>query len=366
MKIVFWHFYTFRLLRGIETLVISLSNALVKKGVDVSIVTAKPTIQSLVLPDERVKVYAYPTFRYYNHLTTVPFYLNHFLHHRYDHIITFFADFGEGLTWRILNRFKEMPLTLYLCYSYSGVPHRYHSFLQLGWEREAKHILADGKWFAKEAETLFQRPVPVVPVGTDSDRFRPDPSLRHQIRRKFGFSDDEVILLNVSALERQKGTWRVVQALARLRDRFPQLHYVILGQGDDEPNLRQLVEELNLQQQIIFAGTTSQLEAYYNLADIFVMLPDAEANSIASHEAMSCALPIIASNTGGFVESIPNQAGFLVNPDQSGDIDIRLEQLIINPQLRLQMGQAGREYILKHLTWDRVAEQFLEFVEQEV
>jgi len=360
MKIAFLHFYTFRLLRGIETLVISLSNALANKGVDVSIVTTSPTVQSLVVPDDRVNVYAYPTFRYYSHLTIVPFYLAHFLRHQYDHVVVFFADFGEGLTWRILNRFREIPLTLYLCYSYSAVPHRYRSFLQLGWEREAKYILADGKWFAKEAEQLFRRPVSVVPVGTDPDRFCSAPTLRQQMRQQLGFTDDQVILLNVSALEREKGTWRGIQAMAGLKNRFPQLCYVILGRGDDEPRLKEMVRDMQLSDRVLFGGTTSQLEAYYNMADIFVMLPDAEANSIACLEAMSCGLPVVVSDRGGFVESVPTQAGFLVDPDGPAEIEARLAELIADPLLRPRMGKAGRAHVLAHFAWERIAEQFLE------
>lgn len=360
MKLAFWHFYTLRLLRGIETLVLSLSNALVDKGVDVSIVTATPTLQPLVRPDPRVRVYAFPTGRYFQHFTIVPFYAGHFMRHAYDHIFTFFADFGEGWTWRLVHWLREMPLVLYLCYPYSSVPHRYHSFLRLGWEREARHIVADAEWIAREAAELFHRRVEVVPVGTDPQRFRPDPAWRAEMRRQWGFTDHEVVLLNVSALERGKGTWRVLQSMGRLKERFPQLRYVILGSGADEARLKDMVTELGLDQRVFFAGTTSQLERYYNMADIFVMLPDAEANSIACHEAMSCGLPVLVSRTGGFPEDVPCNAGWLVDPHSPQEIDESLSRLITDSALRRRMGSAGRAHILAHYSWDRIAERLLD------
>ena len=359
MKIAFVHFYTFRLLRGIETLIISLANVLVRKGIEVSIVTAKPTTQPLISPDPRVKIYAYPTFRYYEHLTIVPFYVSHFLRHEYDQVVVFFADYGEGTAWRIVNLIRNIPLTLYLCYPFSAVPHRYLSFLRLGWHQKASH-LAVAPWIAKEAQDLFQRSVHVVPIGTDPQQFCPDSKSRESLRREWGFTSENIVLLSVSTLERRKGTWRAIQAMGRLQERFPHLRYFILGQGDDEPNLRKRVEDLHLNDRVIFGGTTSHLEGYYNMADIFVMLPDAEANSIACHEAMSCGLPVVVSNSGGFVETVPTQAGFLVNPDAPGEIDDRLVELIANPLLRQRMGRAGRANIIEHLTWDRIAEQFLE------
>jgi glycosyltransferase involved in cell wall biosynthesis len=360
MKIAFWHFYTFRLFRGIETLTLSLANALVRKGVEASIITAKPTIHALIQPDPRVRVHAYPTSRYYSCVSIVPFYVSHFLRHRYDHIVVFFADFGEGLTWLLLNKLRDLPLSLYLCYPYSTVPHRYRSFLRLGWERHAQHILADASWIAQEAEQLFRRSVAIVPVGTDPVRFRADQTMRQELRRQWGFADDEVVMLNVSALEPRKGVWRSVQAMGRLCDRFPQLRSFILGKGDDEPNLRAMVQAAHIGDRVIFGGVTSQLEAYYNMADIFVMLPDAEANSIAVHEAMSCQLPVVVSNTGGFTESVPARAGFQVNPNSPQDIDAALAQLVTQGPLRREIGQAGRAHILAHHTWDQAAGQFLE------
>jgi len=363
MKIAFVHFYTFRLFRGIETLIISLANALVEKGIEVSIVSARPTIQPLIEPDPRIKIYTYPTFRYFEHLTIVPFYVTHFARYEYDQVVVFFADFGEGIAWRIINKIRDIPLILYLCYPYSDVPERYHSFLDLGWQHKAKHILADATWVADEAQELFQASVSVVPIGTNPDRFRPDSVKRKALRQQLGFSDNEVVLLNVSALEQRKGTWRVIKAMGRLKDKFPLLRYFILGQGDDERNLRQMVKELQLEDVVIFGGTTSQLEYYYNMADIFIMLSDSEANSIACIEAMSCGLPVVVSRGGGFAETVPDQAGFLVAPDIFEEIDTELMKLIDNPLLRQRMGEVGRLHILDNFTWGRIADRYLELTQ---
>lgn len=359
MKIAFWHFHTFRLLRGIESLIVGLSNALVNKGVDVSIVTAASTTPSLTEPDSRIKIYAYPTPRYYSHQFIIPFYVNHFLLHRYDHVVAFFADFGEGAALRIINAFRRIPLTLYLCYPYSAAPHRYRSFHKLSWESKARNIFADAVWIAGDAERFFRRSVRVVPVGTDPGRFKPDSDLRRRSREQWGFTDSNVVLLNVSSLERRKGIKRVVQAMFRLRPHFPQLRYFILGEGEEKPELVKLATELRLNEVVVFAGTTSELEAAYNMADVFVMLTDDEGNSIACHEAMSTGLPVVVSDAGGFIESVPASAGFRVNPDDMNEIDNVLSRLITDPLLRQTMGQAGRSHIRYDYSWEKTAEKFL-------
>jgi glycosyltransferase involved in cell wall biosynthesis len=359
LKIAFWHFYTFRLLRGIETLILSLANALVKTGADVSIVAASPTTTPLVPPDPRIKIYAYPTPDYYSHQFITPFYVHHFLKHRYDHVVAFFADFGEGSALRIVDRFRQIPLTLYLCYPYAAAPHRYVSFRSLGWEQKATGILADATWIAKEAEEFFHRAVGVVPVGTDPERFKLNTSLRDRSRKQFRISESEVVILNVSSLEPRKGVARMIQTMSRLAPLFPQLRYLVLGKGEQEPELRRMVEELRLDDVVIFAGTTSELEAYYNAADIFVMLPNDEANSIACHEAMSSGLPVVVSDSGGFIESVPTTAGFRVNANDTASIDDALSRLITNPCLRQSMGQAGRAHIVGNYSWEKTADRFL-------
>ena len=363
MKVTLWHFYTLSLRRGIETLIVALANALGRRGVEVSIVTSARTEQPLIEPDPAVKVYAYPASRYYAHHAIVPFYVSHFLRHRSDHVIAFFSDFGESATWRIMNCLRPLPLSLYLCYPYSAVPHRYRSFMRLGWHRTAKHVLADGSWIASEAEQLFGRVVPVVPVGTDAQRFRPDMEMRVQTRKRLGFTESDVVALNVSALEPRKGPSRVVDAVGRLRPRFPNLRYLIMGAGEDEAVLRKMVSDAHLERHVILGGTTSELEKYYNAADVFVMLPDSEGNSVACHEAMSSGLPVVVSNTGGFPDTVPPDAGLLVRPDDRASIDSALARLIDNGSLRAEMGRAGREHILRNYTWEHSAARLLEVLQ---
>lgn len=313
----------------------------------------------LIKPDPRVRIYGYPTSPYFEHAAIVPFYTQHHLRHSYDHVIAFFSDFGEGPTVNNTRLFKEIPLSLYLCYPYSSVKHRYEAMLRFGWQQKAKRIFADADWIAKEAEVLFKRPVPVVPVGVDTLRFHPDAGMREEARKKIGYSDRDIVLLNVSSLEQRKGTWRVVEALSRLKNQALNLKFYVLGKGPEEKILRQKVQDLGLKDRVVFGGETSELETYYNMADIFMMLPDAEGNSVACHEAMSCGLPVIVSDTFGFRESVGEQAGLFVDPGVPGAIDAAIMKVAENLQIRKQMGLAARTYVSRYATWGSSAEKLL-------
>ena len=351
-------------MRGIETLTVNLANALAEKGIEVSLITAAQTLKNLrVTPDPQVKVYAYPTFRYFEHLTIVPFSLHHFLHHQYDYVVVFFADFGEGLTWRLLQKWKrDLPLVLYLCYPYSSVPHRYRSFMKLGWDKKARHIWGDSRWIAKEVGELFGRKVPVLPVGTNPERMKPNPAFRTEWRRHYGLQDTDLMILTVSALEYRKGIWRGIEAMARLAPRFPHLKYCVLGTGKDESKLKKMVKDLGLEHRVLFPGAIANPENFYSLADIFLMLPDAEANSVACHEAMACGLPVVVSQTEGFTENVSPDAGFFVDPDSPDEIDLALTPLITDSSLRERLGQNGRNHVLAHHTLAHYADRFLELL----
>ena len=163
------------------------------------------------------------------------------------------------------------------------------------------------------------------------------------------------MLLNVAALEDRKGIWRVIEALPAVRDRFPQIRYLILGEGRTREKLERLVTELGLNGNIIFAGTTTDLPAFYNAADIFVMLPDSEAGSVACLEAMASGLPVVVSNTGGFAEAVNVQSGRMVNIHDQTEIANTLIELAYDEMLCAQMGKAGRATIVEKFSWEQLA-----------
>jgi len=367
MKVAFLHFFTFRLLRGIETLIISLSNELAKKGIDVSMVSTKGTLNNTLIPvDGRVKVKKFPTFRYYESLTIVPFYIYDLIKNRYDIVNIFFADFGEAQTIRAALKFINFKLNLYICYPVDAVPHRFESFKQYRLDKQADLIICDSSYVAQGTEAYFQRPCVVIPVGTDAEKFRPDETTRERTRNKLEIADDEVVLLNVSELEQRKGTWRVIEALPYVREKFSKIRYIILGKGEYQPTLERRVEELNLKDCVKFLGTTTDLLSFYNAADIFIMLPDNEANSIASHEAMACELPLIVANTGGFNEVVDSSCGRRVDINNREGVVATILGLANNPSLRRDLGRGGRKIIQERLTWDVISDQLIDLFRKEM
>jgi glycosyltransferase involved in cell wall biosynthesis len=118
-----------------------------------------------------------------------------------------------------------------------------------------------------------------------------------------------------------------------------------------------------LADRIIFTGgiPPSQLREYYWNADILVnpSLSEAFGNSIV--EGMATETPVIGARVGGMTNIIEmDKTGLLVDPGNVSSLAEALRKLLSNPELRTSMGKAGRQRVLDHFSWNRVANSLLD------
>ncbi|GMU55466.1 MAG: hypothetical protein AMXMBFR33_46120 [Candidatus Xenobia bacterium] len=212
----------------------------------------------------------------------------------------------------------------------------------------------------------YAGPLLVVLPGVDTRRFEPGDRL--EARRRLGLSGSP-LLVTVARLMRRKGHDTVLQSVRELLPRYPDLRYVIVGDGPDRPRLDAMIRELGLQDHVTMLGKLpdSQLVLAYQAADVFVhpnrelQNGDTEGFGIVFLEAGSCQTPVIAGRSGGAVDAVRDgETGYLVDPQSHRELSQRLGYLLENPAHAEQLGRQGREFA-KSLTWPRAAEQVWEF-----
>lgn len=172
------------------------------------------------------------------------------------------------------------------------------------------------------------------------------------LRRSWGAEATTAVIGYVGRLVEDKGVQVLIPAFSELRQKLgetarPKLVIVGSGagqRGDNEAELRQLVDDLGLVGDVIFAGFTTQTALFYKAFDIFVMPSIAvECFPTTVVEAMLSGLPVVASHLGGVVEQIANeQSGFLFEPGDVSGLTNRLERLYREGDLRRRLGEAGR------------------------
>lgn len=140
---------------------------------------------------------------------------------------------------------------------------------------------------------------------------------RREIRNKYQFSDDDVIILTVSRVEEKKGFPTMLNAFEVMRDGNNKIKWMIIGDGDYLTHAKKIAHEKNMDKSIIFTGKIKRnhLCAYYNAADLFWLLSEyKEAFGLVYMEAQASGIPAIGYNDSGVKEAIDNgTTGFLIN-----------------------------------------------------
>ncbi|MBI9016350.1 MAG: glycosyltransferase [Phycisphaerae bacterium] len=162
-------------------------------------------------------------------------------------------------------------------------------------------------------------------------------------------TDDAINIISVGRLVTEKALHHSIKAFAKAAKVFPEksLHYTIIGDGPLKSQLQQLANELEIDKKITFAGNQDHdyvVEKLVN-SDIFLFSSESEALGTVLIEAQATGLPIVSTNSEGIKESVRDGiSGFLVN---SGDVEALAEKLVFfikNPDIRIKMGQAGKQY----------------------
>lgn len=200
-------------------------------------------------------------------------------------------------------------------------------------------------------------PIEVIPFGIDSDRFRPDCKIRDEVRLQAGASADDVIALFAGGDWQRKGLECAIQALAHAANASVAAGLWVVGKGDVQ-RFAELASELGVSNRVKFFPQTARIERFYKAADLFVLPSAYEGFSLATLEAASSGLPVVATPVGMVPELVRTaRAGLLVDREPRA-VAAALVELAGDRRRRFEMGQAGRRWVEKRFGSDAMATQF--------
>jgi glycosyltransferase involved in cell wall biosynthesis len=199
----------------------------------------------------------------------------------------------------------------------------------------------------------------VVPNGVDAQRFSPGD--RDRAREELGLPGGTLVA-SVGRLNREKGFDVAIAAIARLAPEYPDVRLIVIGDGDYEAKLRSLAAKLGVQDRVLFVGShdAEGVARHLQAADVFVFptLRD-EAIGLVLLEAMSCALPVIASRIGGIPEALEPEGhpavGLLTRPGNIGELEAALRHVLSDAELRHDLGESARARVLDEYTIELMA-----------
>jgi glycogen(starch) synthase len=214
--------------------------------------------------------------------------------------------------------------------------------------------------------------------GVDPQKYNPEAVDAEQIKRiraLYGIKDDELMILFLGRLVGVKGVDKLIMAMPHILQRIPKVKLVIVGLGDLQEYLANLVKMTKMDNYVKFRfDFISEQERilHYAACDVAVFPSLYEPFGIVVLEAMSLGRPVVVGATGvsGMREIVvccgEEQCGYHVNPNDPSDIAWGITSALETPERRRWLGENGRKRVLNEFTWDKVAERTLEVYEKTI
>ncbi len=200
----------------------------------------------------------------------------------------------------------------------------------------------------------------VIPNGFDLQAFRPDAAARASVRAELGLPDDAPLIGLVARYDPIKDHHNFVEAAAYLRQRFPEVHFLLCGEGVTWQNaeLGGWIRQKGLSSSFHLLGRREDAPRLTAALDIATNSSIGESFSNAIGEAMACGVPCVVTDVGDSAY-IVGETGKVVPVGDSQALARAWQELLENtPQARQQLGQAARQRIEQHFSLPVVAGEY--------
>lgn len=204
--------------------------------------------------------------------------------------------------------------------------------------------------------------VQVIPNGINTEALLAAAAREGSSRQALGIAPDAFVLGCVGRFVPFKNQKDLIEACARLRTRYPQIHCLMVGIGPEEEHLRTLVQERQLESHVTFI-VGQPAHRYFPLFDCFVQPSWYEGLSIALLEALAFGLPVIVTGDMHQHDVITHEKnGLVIAPKNVVALVEALEQILVNDSLRTTLATAGNKLVIEQYSLTAMAQRYSEIM----
>ncbi|MGH9716967.1 MAG: N-acetyl-alpha-D-glucosaminyl L-malate synthase BshA [Candidatus Acidiferrales bacterium] len=188
-------------------------------------------------------------------------------------------------------------------------------------------------------EFEIRRPIDVIPNFVNCELYKraEDRSLRARWAR-----NGEPILMHLSNFRPVKRITDVIEIFARVREKMAS-KLVMIGDGPDRGAAEYLVRKKKLSKDVFFIGKQDHVHEILGVGDLFLLPSDSESFGLAALEAMSCEVPVLATNVGGLPEVVTHgEDGYLFEPHDVETASKYALDILARPDHGRTMGEIAR------------------------
>jgi glycogen(starch) synthase len=224
---------------------------------------------------------------------------------------------------------------------------------------EARRVITCSQHMRWEVERLFELPsgkVDVIPNGIDLREWTTSPDDVAAARERY--AGDGPLVLFAGRLEWEKGVHTLVEAMPRLRRRFPGLRLALVGKGSQLEMLTSLAAKLRVSRSVEFTGwlTEADLRAVASAADVAVIPSVYEPFGLVALEAAALGTPLVVSDTGGLAEIVVNgETGLTVPPLDAAALADAVTAMLRDDVLSRRVVREAREVLARDYAWPDIA-----------
>jgi len=211
--------------------------------------------------------------------------------------------------------------------------------------RAADHLVAPSVQMVEVLRGYgIDTPTTVIPTGVDPAEFTGGSGAR--FRSRHGIARHRPVIVTISRLAQEKNIAFLLEVARRLIGWFPEMLFVVAGEGPDAQRLRRIADELGLGGHVRFFGNLerkAELLDCYRAGDVFVFASPTETQGLVLIEAMSLGVPIVSTAVLGTASVLANARSARVSPEEPVAFARAVAELLDNPGLREVLSALGPE-----------------------
>ncbi|MGB9931504.1 glycosyltransferase family 4 protein [Haloarcula amylolytica] len=246
----------------------------------------------------------------------------------------------------------------------------------LWWLKKFVNSTADGITTTTKAgkralihEGVTFEKIDVIPNTIPIDKFQPNIKNTPTEYNLPTATTNETTILFVHRPSEQKGTPYLLEAFFNIQDKYNKTRLILVGENMMGENLTERIKQ-NDQINWLERIPHEQMPGLYAISDIFIlpsvtMTNNEEQFGMGLLEAMACGLPAVVTDVGGIPHvTEPGETALVIDERSSDDLADALERLITNPELRTDLGQAGRQRVEATFAPSKVASELESFYDE--
>lgn len=204
------------------------------------------------------------------------------------------------------------------------------------------YMIKGRKIAADKLETFF--------YGVPLEDFTPsDDAVLQQKRLELGLKPEHKVICTIGRLATQKGQIYLLQAAVRVLESFPDVRFLLVGDGPDLDMLKAFATQQGIAEQVVFAGYRADVADVTALADIIAIPSMWEGGPITLFEAMQVARPVVGTPVGMMADVIEEgRSGFVVPCGQAEPLAEKILYLLQHPEAAQAMGRKGQQLVANY------------------